>query len=125
MSDLKELIGALSNLTVAEAAKLVKDLENEWGVSAAAPVAVAGAVAGGAQESAGEKNSFNVILKSVDAAKKIAVIKVVKEIAGVGLGEAKAIVDGAPKEVKNNANKAEAEEIKKKLEEAGAVVELQ
>ena len=109
MSDLKELIGALSNLTVAEAAKLVKDLENEWGV----------------QESAGEKNSFNVILKSVDAAKKIAVIKVVKEIAGVGLGEAKAIVDGAPKEVKNNANKAEAEEIKKKLEEAGAVVELQ
>jgi large subunit ribosomal protein L7/L12 len=123
MAELNEVVKVLSDLKITEVAELVKMLEKEWGVSAAAPVAVAGgAVAGDAGASA-EKSSFDVVLKSAGAG-KIAVIKVVREITGLGLGEAKALVDGAPKNVKDGVSKADAEEMKKKLEEAGATVEL-
>ena len=123
MAELNEVVKVLSDLKITEVAELVKMLEKEWGVSAAAPVAVAGgAVASDAGASA-EKSSFDVVLKSAGAG-KIAVIKVVREITGLGLGEAKALVDGAPKNVKDGVSKADAEEMKKKLEEAGATVEL-
>ena len=124
MADLKALVEELSKLTVLEAAELSKMLEEEWGVSAAAPVAVAaagGAAAGGA--AAEEKTEFDVILASAGD-KKINVIKEVRGITGLGLKEAKELVEGAPKAVKEGASKDEAEEIKKKLEEAGAEVEL-
>ena len=124
MADLKALVEELSKLTVLEAAELSKMLEEEWGVSAAAPVAVAaagGAAAGGA--AAEEKTEFDVILASAGD-KKINVIKEVRGITGLGLKEAKELVEGAPKAVKEGAAKDEAEEIKKKLEEAGATVEL-
>tara|TARA_B100000749_G_scaffold55817_1_gene40730 strand:+ start:555 stop:932 length:378 start_codon:yes stop_codon:yes gene_type:complete len=124
MADLKALVDELSKLTVLEAAELSKMLEEEWGVSAAAPVAVAaagGAAAGGA--AAEEKTEFDVILASAGD-KKINVIKEVRGITGLGLKEAKELVEGAPKAVKEGAAKDEAEEIKKKLEEAGATVEL-
>ena len=106
-----------------EVSELVKMLEEEFGVSAAAPVAVAGAVAGAAAPAAEEKSEFTVVLKEVGA-NKIAVIKVVKEFTGLGLGEAKALVDGAPKELKQNVPAEEAKEIEAKLKEAGATVEL-
>ncbi|BDW96739.1 MULTISPECIES: 50S ribosomal protein L7/L12 [Thalassospira] len=124
MADLKALVDELSKLTVLEAAELSKMLEEEWGVSAAAPVAVAaagGAAAGGA--AAEEKTEFDVILASAGD-KKINVIKEVRGITGLGLKEAKDLVEGAPKAVKEGVAKDEAEEIKKKLEEAGATVEL-
>jgi len=124
MADLKALVEELSKLTVIEAAELSKMLEEEWGVSAAAPVAVAaagGAAAGGA--AAEEKTEFDVILASAGD-KKINVIKEVRGITGLGLKEAKDLVEGAPKAVKEGVAKDEAEEIKKKLEEAGATVEL-
>jgi len=117
-----QVIDWLSSLSVMDAAALVKELEEKWGVSAAAPVAVA--AAGGAAPAAEEKDSFDVILKSIDASKKIAVIKEVRAITSLGLAEAKALVEGAPKAVKEGVNKAEAEELSKKLTAAGAVVEV-
>jgi large subunit ribosomal protein L7/L12 len=115
----------LKNLSLIEAAALVKELETELGVSAAAPVAAAAAPAagGGAAAAAPEKEEFNVVLTG-SGDKKIQVIKVVRELTGLGLKEAKDLVDGAPKAVKEGVNKAEAEEIKKKLEAAGGSVEL-
>ncbi|WP_343561372.1 50S ribosomal protein L7/L12 [Kiloniella sp. b19] len=124
MADLDKLVEELSKLTVLEAAELASKLEDHWGVSAAAPVAVA-AVAGGDAGAAGgaEQTEFDVILASAGE-KKINVIKEVRGITGLGLKEAKELVEGAPKPVKEGASKDEAEEIKKKLEEAGATVEL-
>jgi len=122
MADLKALVEELSKLTVLEAAELSKLLEEEWGVSAAAPVAVA-AAGGVAAAAAEEKTEFDVILTAAGD-KKINVIKEVRGITGLGLKEAKDLVEGAPKAVKEGASKDEAEEIKKKLEEAGASVEL-
>lgn len=122
MADLEKLVEDLSALTVMEAAELSKLLEEKWGVSAAAPVAVA-AVAGPAAEAAEEKTEFDVILASAGD-KKINVIKEVRAITGLGLKEAKELVEGAPKPVKEGVSKDEAEELKKKLEEAGATVEL-
>ena len=120
----EEVIEWLSNQSVLEIAGLVKDLEERWGVSAAAPVAVAAAPAGGAAAAAAEeKTEFDVILADMGA-KKIDVIKEVKAITGLGLAEAKALVEGAPKPVKEGIGKKEAEEIKAKLEAAGAKVEL-
>lgn len=128
MADINALVEELSKLTVLEAADLVKKLEEKWGVTAAAPVAVAAAAApaGGAAPAAeAAKDTFDVILASVPADKKIGVIKAVREVkAGLGLAEAKALVEGAPKPVLEGAPKAEAEAAKKKLEEAGGKVEL-
>ena len=127
MADIANLVEELSKLTVIEAADLVKQLETKWGVSAAAPVAVAaaGAPAGAAAPAAAAKDTFDVILASVPADKKIAVIKVVREIkAGLGLAEAKALVEGAPKPLLEGANKADTDAAKKTLEEAGAKVEV-
>jgi large subunit ribosomal protein L7/L12 len=125
MADLQRLVDDLSSLTVIEAAELSKLLEEKWGVSAAAPVAVAavgGAAAGGAAP-AEEKTEFNVILAAAGD-KKINVIKEVRAITGLGLKEAKDLVEGAPKAVKEGVNKDEADKIKKVLEEAGAKVEI-
>jgi large subunit ribosomal protein L7/L12 len=128
MADIANLVEELSKLTVIEAADLVKQLEAKWGVSAAAPVAVAaagGAAAGGAAAPAEAKDTFDVIIASVPADKKISVIKAVREVkAGLGLAEAKALVEGAPKAVLEGANKADTDAAKKKLEEAGAKVEV-
>ncbi len=126
MADLKKIAEDLTKLTVVEVNELKTILKDEYGIEpAAAAVAVAGPAAGGdAGEGAGdEKSEFDVVLKDAGA-QKVAVIKAVKEITGLGLGEAKAIVDGAPKAVKEKANKEEAEAAKKLLEEAGATVEL-
>ena len=123
MADIAKLVEELSKLTVMEAAELAKALEEEWGVSAAAAVAVAGPAAGGAAEAAEEKDEFDVILTG-DGGKKIQVIKEVRAITGLGLTEAKALVEGAPKAIKEGVNKAEAEEIKGKIEAAGGTVEL-
>ncbi|HEY8593682.1 MAG TPA: 50S ribosomal protein L7/L12 [Devosiaceae bacterium] len=124
MADLAKLVDELSSLTVLEASELSKMLEEKWGVSAAAPVAVA-AVGGAAApaEAAEEQTEFDVILASFGD-QKINVIKEVRGITGLGLGEAKALVEGAPKAVKEGVSKAEAEDIKAKLEAAGAKVEL-
>ncbi len=125
MADLAKIVDDLSNLTVMEAAELSKLLEEKWGVSAAAPVAVA--AAGGAAAAGGEaaeaKDEFDVVLEAAGD-KKIEVIKEVRAITGLGLKEAKDLVEGAPKTVKEGAPKAEAEELKKKLEAAGAKVAL-
>lgn len=124
MADINNLVEELSKLTVLEAAELVKALETKWGVTAAAPVAVAAAAAAAAPAEAA-KDTFDVILVSVPADKKIGAIKAVREVkAGLGLAEAKALVEGAPKPVLEGANKADSEAAKKKLEEAGAKVEL-
>ena len=123
MADLAKLVDDLSALTVLEAAELAKLLEEKWGVSAAAAVAVAAAPAGAAAPAAEEQTEFDVVLVS-DGGKKINVIKEVRAITGLGLTEAKALVEGAPKAVKEGASKDEAEKIKKQLEEAGATVEL-
>ena len=125
MADLEAIADNLSELTVMEAAQLVKMLEEKWGVSAAAPVAVpaGGAAPGGAAEAAEEKTEFDVILKDVGA-KKINVIKAVREVTSLGLKEAKDLVEGAPKPIKEGVTKEEADEIKKKFEEAGAAVEV-
>ena len=127
MADLANIVEELSKLTVIEAADLVKQLETKWGVSAAASVAVAagGAAAGAAAAPAEAQTTFDVVLASVPADKKIAVIKVVREVkAGLGLAEAKALVEGAPKPLLEGANKADTDAAKKKLEEAGAKVEV-
>ena len=126
MTDLNKLVEELSKLTVVEAAELSKKLEEAWGVSAAAaPVAVAmpGAAGGAAPAAAVEKDEFTVVLATIGP-KKIEVIKEVRAITGLGLKEAKDLVEGAPKPVKEGVAKAEAEELKKKLEGAGATVEL-
>ena len=122
MADLNKIIDELSTLTVVEAAELSKQLEEKWGVTAAAPVAAA--PAGGAAAPAGEeKSEFSIFLASAGD-KKINVIKEIRAVTSLGLKEAKDLVEGAPKEVKSGVNKKEAEEIKKKLEAAGAKVEL-
>ena len=121
----EELVSAIAELTVLELSELVKAIEEKFGVKAAAPaVAVAAAPAAAGAAAAEEKDEFNVVLTAVDAAKKISVIKVVREITGLGLKEAKDLVEGAPKAVKENVAKAEAEELKKKITEAGGTVEL-
>ena len=123
MADLAKLVDELSALTVMEAAELSKLLEEKWGVSAAAPVAVAAAAPGAAAPAAEEKTEFDVVL--VDAGdKKINVIKEVRAITGLGLKEAKDLVEGAPKTVKDGVSKDEAEKLKKVLEEAGAKVQI-
>jgi large subunit ribosomal protein L7/L12 len=128
MAELASIVDQLSKLTVIETAELVKQLEAAWGVTAAAPVAVAaaGGAAGGAAAAPAEaKTAFDVILVSAPADKKISVIKAVREVkAGLGLAEAKALVEGAPKPVLEGANKADSDAAKKKLEEAGAKVEV-
>src|SRR5438034_11077512 len=124
MADLSKIVDDLSALTVLEAAELSKLLEEKWGVSAAAPVAVAAAGgAGAAAPAAEEKTEFDVILTG-DGGKKINVIKEVRAITGLGLTEAKTLVESAPKAVKEGVNKDEAEKIKKQIEEAGGTVEL-
>jgi large subunit ribosomal protein L7/L12 len=123
MADLNKIVDDLSALTVLEAAELAKLLEEKWGVSAAAAVAVAGLAAAAAGPAAEEQTEFDVILTG-DGGKKINVIKEVRAITGLGLGEAKALVEGAPKAVKEGVNKDEAEKIKKQIEEAGGTVEL-
>ena len=124
MADLEKIVEDLSSLTVLEAAELSKMLEEKWGVSAAAPVAVAAvAGAGGGEAAAEEKTEFDVVLTDAGAS-KINVIKEVRGITGLGLKEAKELVEAAPKPVKEGVGKDEAEEIQKKLEEAGAKVEL-
>jgi large subunit ribosomal protein L7/L12 len=123
MSKLEKIVDELSTLTVMEAAELSKLLEEKWGVSAAAPVAVAAAAAGPAAAVAEAKTEFNVVLESAGD-KKINVIKVVRELTGLGLKEAKDLVEGAPKEVKTDVPKSAAEEMKKKLEAEGAKVAL-
>jgi len=124
MADLAKIVDELSSLTVLEAAELSKLLEEKWGVSAAAPVAVAAAGGGAAAaEAVEEKTEFDVVLAAVGE-KKIEVIKEVRAITGLGLKEAKDLVEGAPKNVKDGVSKAEAEEIKKKLEAVGAKVDV-
>ena len=126
MADIEALVEQLGQLTVLETADLGKKLEETWGVSAAAPVAMAAAMpAGAAAEAAEEKTAFDVVLAAVPADKKIAVIKAVREVrAGLGLADAKKLVESAPASVLEEAPKEEAETAKKKLEEAGAKVEL-
>ena len=125
MADLAKLVDELSSMTVIEAAELSKLLEEKWGVSAAAPVAVAAAGGGAAPaaEAAAEKTEFSVVLAAAGE-KKINVIKEVRAITGLGLKEAKDLVEGAPKPVKEGVNKDEAAKIKKQLEDAGATVEV-
>ncbi len=118
----EQVIEWLSGLSVMEAASLVKELEEKWGVSAAAPVAVA--AAGAAAPAAEEKTEFDVILAKVDPSKKIAIIKEVRALTGLGLADAKALVEGAPKTLKEGATKAEADEIAKKFKDAGAEIEI-
>ena len=123
MADIAKLVEDLSQLTVMEAAELAKALEEAWGVSAAAAVAAAPAGGGAAAEAVEEQTEFNVILTG-DGGKKIQVIKEVRAITALGLTEAKTLVESAPKAIKEGVNKAEAEEIKKKIEEAGGTVEI-
>jgi large subunit ribosomal protein L7/L12 len=124
MADLAKIVDELSGLSVLEAAELSKMLEEKWGVSAAAPVAVAAAgAAGGGAAAVEEKTAFDVILAGAGA-QKINVIKVVRELTGLGLKEAKDLVEGAPKPVKTGVSKEDAETMKKKLTEAGATVEV-
>ena len=123
MADIAKFVEEIKGLTVMELADLVKAIEEEFGVSAAAPVMVAGPAAGAAAPAAEEKTEFDVVLAEAGAS-KMGVIKLVKEITGLGLKEAKELVDNAPKTVKEGLSKAEAEEMKAKLEEAGAKVEL-
>ena len=123
-ADLNTLVDQLSALTVIEAAELSKKLEEKWGVSAAAPVAMAAAPSAAAAPAAEAKTTFDAVLKSAPADKKISVIKEVRAMTNLGLKEAKDLVEGAPKTVKEGVTKAEADEMKKKLETAGAVVEL-
>ena len=128
--EINEIVSAIESLTLIQASELVKALEEKFGVSAAAPVAAAGvagapAAAGAAAPAAEEKTEFDVVLAGFDAAKKVAIIKAVREVVpGLGLKEAKDIVEGAPKTLKEGASKEEAETMKKKLEEAGAKVEV-
>ena len=122
--EINEIVSAIESLTLIQASELVKALEEKFGVSAAAPVAAAGG-AGAPAAAAEEKTEFDVVLAGFDAAKKVAIIKAVREVVpGLGLKEAKDIVEGAPKTLKEGASKEEAETMKKKLEEAGAKVEV-
>jgi large subunit ribosomal protein L7/L12 len=123
MSKVEEILDAIGSLTVLEAAELKTAMEEKFGVSAAAPVAVAAAVPGAAADVAEEKDEFDVVLANVGA-KKIQVIKALREVTSLGLKEAKELVDNAPNTIKEAANKEEAEGIKAKLEEQGATVEL-
>ena len=123
MADLAKIVDDLSNLTVMEAAELSKMLEEKWGVSAAAPVAVAAAAGGGGEAAEEAKTEFDVVLEAMGD-KKIEVIKEVRAITGLGLKEAKGVVDGAPAPVKEGISKADADALKAKLEEAGAAVEV-
>ena len=125
MSNVETILESIEKLTLLEAAELVKAMEEKFGVSAAAPVAVAAAApaAGAAEAGAEEASEVTVVLASAGA-NKIPVLKIVREITGLGLKEAKDLVDGAPKPIKENVKKEEAAEMKKKLEEAGATVEL-
>jgi len=123
MANLEKIVDQLSELSVLEAADLAKLLEDKWGVSAAAPVAVAAAAAGGDADAAEEQTEFDVVLASIGD-KKINVIKEVRALTGLGLKEAKDLVEAAPKAVKEGVSKDEAEEIKGKLEGAGATVEI-
>lgn len=123
MATKEEIMQAIESMTVLELSELVKALEEKFGVSAAAPVAVAAAPAAGAAPAAEEKTEFDVILASAGAS-KINVIKVVREITGLGLKEAKELVDGAPKAIKEKVSKGDADGFKAKLEEAGATVEV-
>lgn len=130
MANTNEILDAIANMTVLEVSELVKAMEEKFGVTAAAPVAVAAAPAAGgaaaASDAAEEKTEFDVVLAKLSADdKKIAVIKEVRAITGLGLKEAKDMVEGAPQKVKEGVSKAEADDLKKKLEEAGAVVEVQ
>jgi len=122
-ADLEDIFTKIDALSLGKAAQLVKAMEDRWGVSAAAPVAMVGGGGGGEAAAAEEKTEFNVVLKEAGG-QKINVIKAVREITGLGLKEAKGLVDEAPKPVKEGTSKEDAEEIKKKLEEAGATVEL-
>ena len=122
-AELEDIFKKIDGLSLGKAAQLVKAMEARWGVSAAAPVAAAAAAPAAAAPAAEEKTEFTVVLKD-GGANKISVIKVVREITGLGLKEAKALVDEAPKPVKEGVNKDEANELKKKLTEAGATVEL-
>ena len=123
MSKVQEVLDIVKGLTVLELAELVKSFETEFGVSAAAPVAVAAAPAGAAPAAVEEQTEFDVILKEVGA-NKVQVIKVVRELTGLGLKEAKDLVDGAPKAVKEKVNKADAEAAKAKLVEVGATIDI-
>ncbi len=123
MADLNQIVDSLSALTVIEAAELVKKLEEKWGVSAAAPVAMAAAPAAGGAQAAAAQTEFTVVLASAGA-NKINVIKEVRAITGLGLKEAKDLVEGAPKPVKENVSKEEAEKLKAQLAAAGATVEV-
>ncbi len=118
-----DILNAISEMSVMDLVDLIKGIEDKFGVSAAAPVAVAAGPAAAAAPAAEEKTDFNIVLTSAGA-NKVSVIKVVRELTGLGLKEAKAVVDGAPGTVKEGVQKTEAEEAKKKLEEAGASVEL-
>lgn len=125
MANIQNMIEEIKTMTVLELNNLVKALEEEFGVSAAAPVAVAAAPAGGAAAPAvEEKTEFTVVLKGYDAAAKLKVVKAVKEATGLALGEAKALVDGAPKNVKENVSKEEADKLAAALKEAGAEIEI-
>ena len=124
MADIAKIIEEIKGMTVLELNDLVKAVEEEFGVSAAAPVAVAAPGAVAAAPAAEEKTEFDVILKEFPADKKIAVIKAVKDLTGLGLGEAKAMVESLPKAIKEQVSKEIAEDVKKKLTDAGAVVEL-
>lgn len=123
MADQKEILESIANMSVMEVSELIKAMEEKFGVSAAAPVAVAGGAAAAAPAEE-EQSEFDVILASFDPAKKIAVIKAVREATGLGLGEAKAVVEAGGKAVKEGLPKEEAEALRKKLEEAGAKIEL-
>ena len=123
MTDLNKMVDELSKLSVMEAAELSKLLQEKWGVSAAAPVAVAAAGGGAEEQKSAEKDTFDIVLKEVGD-KKINIIKEVRAATGLGLKEAKDLVEGAPKTIKEGVAKAEAEEIKKKFEESGAKIEL-
>ena len=120
----EELLNAIAEMTVLELSELVKAVEEKFGVKAAAPAVAVAPAPAAAAAAAEEKTEFNVVLAAVDAAKKIGVIKVVREITGLGLKEAKDLVEAAPKAIKENVAKAEAEDIKKKVTEAGGTVEL-
>ncbi len=124
MSNVEAILESIEKLTLIEAAELVKAMEEKFGVSAAAPVAVAAAPAAGAAEAAADAPSEVTVVLASAGANKIPVLKLVREITGLGLKEAKDLVDGAPKPIKENVKKEEADELKKKLEEAGATVEI-
>ena len=124
MADLNKIVDELSGLTVMEVAELVKSLEVKWGVSAAAPAAAAAASGGAVAAAVEEKTEFDAILDGFDAAAKIKVLKAVREATGLGLGEAKALVEGAPCPIKEGISKADAEAIKKSVEEVGGKVSI-